>query len=128
MIASRVQCAIYRAAGIPEGTTELWCNIESALGAANAREIAAASPRIAALALGAEDYTTSMGSARSKAGWEIFYARMQVLEACRLAGVSAQDAVFSDLDDLVGLQEDSKQPVAWALTEKPWFIPGRWMW
>ena len=99
---------IEAAAGIHVGATQLWCNIESALGASNAREIAAASPRIAALALGAEDYTASMGSLRSKAGWEIFYARMQVLEACRLAGVSAQDAVFSDLGDLEGLEEDLK--------------------
>lgn len=94
------------AAGLPQGSIELWCNIESALGAANAREIAGASPRVTALALGAEDYTASMGARRSKDGWEIFYARMQVLEACRLAGISAQDAVFSDIDDLEGLQKD----------------------
>lgn len=100
--------AIECQAGIPEGTTQLWCNIESGLGASNAKEIAAASPRVAALALGAEDYTASMGALRSKTGWEIFYARMQVLEACRLAGVSAQDAVFSDLDDMEGLAEDLK--------------------
>lgn len=98
--------AIERTAGIPEGKIELWCNIESAVGAANAREIAAASPRVAALALGAEDYTASLGAVRSRAGWEIFYARMQVLEACRLAGISAQDAVFSDLEDMEGLEED----------------------
>ena len=92
--------------GIPQGATELWCNIESALGVANAREIATASPRVTALALGAEDYTASMGARRSKTGWEIFYARMRVLEACRLAGISAQDAVFSDIDDLEGLKAD----------------------
>lgn len=93
-------------AGIPLGTIELWCNIESALGVANAREIATASPRVSALALGAEDYTASMGAIRSKTGWEILYARMRVLEACRLAGISAQDAVFSDINDLEGLQRD----------------------
>lgn len=98
--------AIEETAGIPKGSIELWCNIESALGVANAREIAAASPRITALALGAEDYTASMGARRSKSGWEIFYARMRVLEACRLAGISAQDVVFSDIDDLEGLQKD----------------------
>lgn len=99
---------IEKAAGIPVGRTELWCNIESAVGAVNAREIAAASPRVAALALGAEDYTASMGATRSKSGFEIFYARMQVLEACRLAGISAQDAVFSDFRDREGLAEDLK--------------------
>lgn len=99
---------IERQAGIPEGSTELWCNIESALGAVHAREIAVASPRVTALALGAEDYTASMGALRSKTGYEIFYARMQVLEACRLAGISAQDAVFSDFRDMQGLREDLK--------------------
>lgn len=99
---------IEKVAGIPVGRTELWCNIESAVGAVNAREIAAASPRVAALALGAEDYTASMGATRSKSGFEIFYARMQVLEACRLAGISAQDAVFSDFRDREGLAEDLK--------------------
>ena len=99
---------IEKTAGIEPGSIELWCNIESVLGAVNAQEIATASPRVVALALGAEDYTASMGSLRSKAGHEIFYARMQVLQACRLAGISAQDAVFSDFNDLEGLQEDLK--------------------
>src|SRR5699024_12828650 len=57
----------------------------------NAQSIATASPRVVALALGAEDYTASMGALRTKAGPEIFYARMQVLQACRLAGISAQE-------------------------------------
>lgn len=99
---------IEEAAGIPVGQTELWCNIESVLGAVNAKQIATASPRVAALALGAEDYCASIGAARSKAGVEIFYARMQVLEACRLAGISAQDAVFSDFRDEEGLEADLK--------------------
>ena len=97
---------IEQSAGIPAGQTELWCNIESVVGASNAKEIAASSPRVVALCLGAEDYTASMGAQRSKPGWEIFYARMQVLEACRLAGISAQDAVFSDFSDEEGLRED----------------------
>ena len=99
---------IEKTAGIEPGSIELWCNIESVLGAVNAQEIATASPRVVALALGADDYTASMGSLRSKAGHEIFYARMQVLHACRLAGLSAQAAVFSDFNDLEGLQEDLK--------------------
>lgn len=98
--------AIESAAGIPVGQTGLWCNIESVLGSVNAPEIAGASPRVAALALGAEDYTADLGAVRSKAGWEIFSARMRVVEACRLAGISAQDAVFSDLEDMDGLRED----------------------
>ena len=60
------------------------------------------------MALGAEDFTASMKSQRTKAGLEIFYARNAVLMACRQAGVEAVDAVFSDINDEEGLREDTK--------------------
>ena len=97
---------IEKAAGIEPGSIELWCNIESYLGVLNAQEIATASPRVVALALGAEDFTASMRSTRTKAGAEIFYARNAVLMACRYAGVEAVDAVFSDINDMEGLRND----------------------
>ena len=98
--------AIEKKAGIEAGSVKLWCNIESYLGVLNAREIATASPRVVAMALGAEDFTASMGARRTKPGWEIFYARNAILMACRAAGISAQDAVFSDISDAEGLQRD----------------------
>lgn len=98
--------AIEKKAGIPEGSIQFWCNIESYLGVLNAREIAKASPRVVAMALGAEDFTASMTAQRTKPGWEIFYARNAVLMACREAGISAQDAVFSDINDSEGLKAD----------------------
>ncbi|MBQ1316299.1 MAG: HpcH/HpaI aldolase/citrate lyase family protein [Lachnospiraceae bacterium] len=106
-IAARIT-EIEKAAGIEEGSIELWCNIESYLGVLNAREIAEADPRVVALALGAEDFTASMKAQRTKAGSEIFYARNAVLMACRAAGVEAIDAVFSDINDVEGLREDVK--------------------
>ena len=54
---------IERKAGLPVGQIQIWCNIESYQGVLNAREIATASPRVAAMALGAEDFTASMGAA-----------------------------------------------------------------
>ena len=98
--------AIEKKAGLPEGGIKIWCNIESYLGVMNAQEIASASPRVVAMALGAEDITASMNAQRTKPGWEIFYARNAVLMACRAAGISAQDAVFSDLNDEEGLKRD----------------------
>ena len=98
--------AIEKKAGLPEGGIKIWCNIESYLGVMNAQEIASASPRVVAMALGAEDFTASMNAQRTKPGWEIFYARNAVLIACRAAGISAQDAVFSDLNDEEGLKRD----------------------
>lgn len=98
--------AIEKKAGLPVGGVKLWCNIESYLGVLNAREIAKASPRVEAMALGAEDFTASMSAQRTKPGWEIFYARNAILMACREAGISAQDAVFSDINDQSGLEKD----------------------
>lgn len=98
--------AIEKKAGLPVGGVKLWCNIESYLGVLNAREIAKASPRVEAMALGAEDFTASMSAQRTKSGWEIFYARNAILMACREAGISAQDAVFSDINDQEGLAKD----------------------
>ena len=97
---------IERKAGLPLGKIKIWCNIESYLGVLNAREIAKASPRVAAMALGAEDFTASMSAQRTKPGWEIFYARNAILMACREAGISAQGAVFSDINDQEGLERD----------------------
>ena len=97
---------IERKAGLPLGKIKIWRNIESYLGVLNAREIAKASPRVAAMALGAEDFTASMSAQRTKPGWEIFYARNAILMACREAGISAQDAVFSDINDQEGLERD----------------------
>ena len=98
--------AIEKKAGLPVGGIQLWCNIESYLGVLNAMEIAKASPRVAAMALGAEDFTASMSAQRTKPGWEIFHARNAILMACRAAGISAQDAVFSDINDAEGLKAD----------------------
>ena len=98
--------AIEEKAGLPIGGVKLWCNIESYLGVIHAQEIATASPRVEAMALGAEDFTASMSAQRTKPGWEIFYARNAILMACRAAGISAQDAVFSDINDAEGLQKD----------------------
>lgn len=100
--------AIEKQAGIPEGSTKLWCNIESYMGVLNARDIALASPRVVAMAISAEDFTASMKAERTREGWEIFHARNAVLMACREAGIDALDAVFSDFDDIQGLRADAE--------------------
>jgi citrate lyase subunit beta/citryl-CoA lyase len=98
---------IEASAGIDVGSIELWCNIESYLGVLRAEEIAKADPRVAALALGAEDFTASMKASRTKKGIEILYARNAILMACRNAGIDALDAVYSDINDEEGLREDT---------------------
>jgi citrate lyase subunit beta/citryl-CoA lyase len=79
--------------------------IESALGAWRAYEIGAASDNVVGLAIGLEDYTADIGAARTLAGTESFWARAQVLNGARAAGVQPIDTVFSDVTDMEGLRE-----------------------
>ena len=78
--------------------------IESALGAWKAYEIAAAHPSVVALAIGLEDYTADIGTQRTLEGTESAWARAQVLNGARAAGVQPIDTVFSDVNDMDGLR------------------------
>ncbi len=78
--------------------------IESALGVVNACPIAAAGPNVVALAIGLEDYTADIGAARTSAGRESFFARSQLVNAARAAGVQPIDSVFSDVSDMDALR------------------------
>ncbi len=77
--------------------------LESALGILRAYEIATASSRIVALAIGLEDYTADLGVPRTAEGRESFFARSMLVNAARAAGVQAIDTVFSDVADMEGL-------------------------
>ena len=77
--------------------------IESAKGAINAYEIAKASDFVCSLAIGLEDYTADIGAERTLEGTESFWARMQVVNAAKAAGIQAIDSVFSDVGDMEGL-------------------------
>ena len=78
--------------------------IESALGAWRAYEVATASPEVVALAIGLEDYTADIGAQRTDEGRESFWARAQVLNGARAAGIQPIDTVFSDVADMAGLR------------------------
>jgi citrate lyase subunit beta/citryl-CoA lyase len=79
--------------------------IESALGAIRVYEIATASPHIIALTIGLEDYTADIGTQRTLDGRESFWARSQVVNAARAAGIQPIDTVFSDVSDMEGLRQ-----------------------
>jgi len=79
--------------------------IESALGAIKAYEIAIASPNNVALTIGLEDYTADIGTQRTLEGKESFWARSQVVNAARAAGIQPIDTVFSDVTDMDGLRD-----------------------
>jgi citrate lyase subunit beta/citryl-CoA lyase len=78
--------------------------IESARGAWRACEIAGAADTVAALAFHVEDYAAEIGAERTREGREAFWARSQVLNGARAAGVQPLDAAFADAADLEGLR------------------------
>jgi len=73
--------------------------IETAAGIERSFEIASASPRVAALALGLEDYITDLQAERTQAGYESAYAHGRIINAARAAGISPLASVFPNVDD-----------------------------
>ena len=92
--------------GRPIGSVRMMAAVESALGIMNAYEIAHASDRLIGIALGAEDYVTNLKTKRSPGGIELLYARSQLLNAARSAGIAALDTVYSDVDNMEGFAEE----------------------
>lgn len=105
-------------AGLPQGSILVMPLIETALGAVNAAAIAAASARNAALCFGAEDFARDLGVRRTPSGEESLVARMSVVLGAKSAGIQAQDSVFSDVDDEVGLAASCVQARALGFSGK----------
>jgi len=86
--------------------------IESAKGVMNAYQIASADKKVAAMAIGLEDYTADLGTRRTNDGTESFFARSMVVNAARAAGIQPIDSVFSDVSDMEALAENVKRSKA----------------
>lgn len=85
--------------GFAPGSIKMMAAIETAKGLMQAYEIATASPRMVALAIGGEDFVADLKTTRSKEGTELFAARSHLLLAARAAGINAIDTVFSNVND-----------------------------
>ena len=83
--------------------------LESATGILNSLEIAKASKNNVAIAIGLEDYTADIGVERTNKGRESLFARSQVVNAARSAGIQAIDTVFSDVNDEDALRESVRE-------------------
>lgn len=104
----RIIQEIEEKAGIEVGTTKMMAAIEGPLGAMNAYEIAKSSKRLIGIAIGAEDFVTSIKTTRSSEGIEILAARSQIVLAARAAGIYALDTVFSDINNDDGFIKETK--------------------
>ena len=78
--------------------------IETARGLACVEEIAAASPRVAALVFGAADFSADLGGSMD---WEhLVYARSRIVAAAARARTLAMDSPFFDIADGEGLKHE----------------------
>ena len=96
-------------AGVEPGSTKIVAWAETASALVDARDIAASSPRVIALAFGAEDFTNDMGIERSDAGDEVQVPRSLVPVAARAANVASLDSPFVAFQDPGALRADSQK-------------------
>ena len=82
--------------------------IETAKGVLNAYEIASADPRVVMLCFGAEDFTRDIGAERTREGKELFWAKSMIVMGAKAAGIQASDTVFSDINDMDGLVQETR--------------------
>jgi citrate lyase subunit beta/citryl-CoA lyase len=85
--------------GFPSGSIQLMAAIDSPQGLRNAFAIASSTPRMMALAIGGEDFATSLKTTKTKDGTELLVAKSLLVFAAREAGISPIDSVFSDIND-----------------------------
>ncbi len=117
--------------GLPLGSTRIIpLATETPEGLLNIREVAAASPRIAAVSWGIEDLSAAMGlpSTRDAEGRYLDiprYARVMCAVAAAAAGVEAIDTVYTDIADLDGLQRECREGVAMGFAGKISIHPGQ---
>lgn len=79
--------------------------VETAAGIQNVEPIAAASDAVAALAFGAEDFTADVCGKRARDA--LLYPRSRLVVAARSHDVQPLDTVYSDVNDLEGLREET---------------------
>jgi citrate lyase beta subunit len=122
---SRALDRIETARRLRRGTVRLIAIVETARGVVALPEITGASPRLAAIAFGAEDLVADLGGIRTTAGQEILYARSAVALHCAAAGLQAIDTPFVEILNEAGLVADSRAALALGYAGKLAIHPGQ---
>jgi citrate lyase subunit beta/citryl-CoA lyase len=100
-----------RSRGLSSGSVRIVVAIESPNGLFSARELAASSPRVAALMFGAEDFSRELGLPLRRQGeaLDLLYARSSLAIAAAAGHVQSVDGVWTDLQDSDGLNTFAAQ-------------------
>jgi citrate lyase subunit beta / citryl-CoA lyase len=97
----RLTVSLLDALGAPERLA-VWCMIETPLGILQAREIAAANPRLAALVLGTSDLTKELHALSTRDRLPLITSLGLAILAARAHGLAILDGVHLDLSDQEG--------------------------
>lgn len=105
--------------GITPGAISIYPWMETAKAIARAYEVCSASPRIAAVCFGAEDFSADVGIAKDLGGWassessddpsgpSVSHARGEVIAAAVAAGIGALDTPYVAFRDPEGLKREA---------------------
>jgi len=96
------------AAGAPP-RLRLWCMLETPIGILRAAEIAAASPRTAALMLGTADLAKDLHAEPGPDRLPLLLSLQMCVLAARAHGLAAIDGIHADLEDETGLVRACRQ-------------------
>lgn len=103
--------------------TLLIAQIETPRGLLDAREIAAATPRLQALMFGGFDFIVAL---RGRASWEsFFHPRVQLAVIAAEAGIGCIDVPFLDIKDEAGLVAETDRVMALGFTAKAAIHPAQ---
>ena len=111
--------------GWKRGSTILILIIESARGIVELDSIVKASPRIAALVFGAEDFAGDIGAVRTREAFEVLYARSKVVTYAKARGMQAIDIVYADFRDPEGFTAEARQGIMMGYTGKQLIHPNQ---
>jgi citrate lyase beta subunit len=91
------------------GGIHLLAALESAQAIINLQAICRADARLVALLLGAEDLALNIGAVRTRAAWELLYARSAIVLHAAAFDLQAIDMANSDFHDLAGLRQEARR-------------------
>jgi citrate lyase beta subunit len=111
--------------GWQRGSMPLILIVESALGVVNLSEIVTASPRLAALIFGAEDFAGDIGAVRTPEAHEVLYARSKVVTHAKARGLQAIDIVYADFRDAAGFTAEARRGMMLGYTGKQLIHPSQ---
>jgi citrate lyase subunit beta / citryl-CoA lyase len=104
----RLALSLFDALAAPR-SLQIWCMLETPLGILYVREIAAASPRLAALVLGTSDLTKDLQALTTPDRMPLLTSLSLALLAARAHGLAILDGVHLDLADQEGFVASCEQ-------------------